>query len=108
MSIAPTPTSPNKTLQWILNLGGTMVGASVSLVGLSKLVEAHRGASHVDVLAGLAGGIFAVSMLLAYLAVRADEDSAAHKRFTLSAEILFGLGLATVAAVGLLFALDFI
>ncbi len=63
-------TGPNKTLQWILNIGGTLVGASVSLVGLSKLVEAHRGASHVDVLAGL--------------------------------------GLALVAGVGVLFAVDFI
>jgi hypothetical protein len=89
-------------------LGGTMVGASVSLVGLSKLVEASRGPSHVDILAGLTGAIFALSTAFAYLAIRAEQRRGVHRGFELAADIMFALGLFAMASVGLLFALDFI
>lgn len=85
-----------------------MVGACVSLVGLSKLVEASRGPSNVDELAGLTAAVFALSTLFAYLASRPDAPGAIHRRFEMAADLLFALGLAAMVAVGLLFAYDVI
>ena len=106
----PAQTPPpvdSKTLQWIMTLGGTMVGASASLVGLSKMVEASRGPSHVDELAGMTGALFALATFCAFMGIRA-VGKPSFRRFELAADVLFGLGLFVMAAVGLLFAYDFI
>lgn len=102
------PTTAHPSLQWILLLAGTMVGACASLVGLSKMVEATRGPAHVDELAGITGAIFALSAFFAYLAIRAPERAPIHRRFEMAADILFAVALISMAAVGLLFAYDVI
>ncbi len=92
----------------ILSTSGTMVGVCATLIGLVKVVEHGRPASHVDEYAGCAAVIFVFSAFFAYLAIRSPRKGRVHGAFGSIADLLFVCGLITLAAISLMFAYDLI
>jgi hypothetical protein len=91
----------------ILSTSGTMVGVCATLIGLVKLTEVRRGLSHIDELAGVTAVLFVFCALLAYLALRSKRP-AWRARLEAAADLLFLIGLAALATLGVLFAFDVI
>ena len=89
----------------ILSTSGTMVGVCATLIGLVKLTEARRGLSHIDELAGVTAVLFVFCALLAYLALR-SKTPAWRARLEATADVLFLIGLAVLAILGILFGFD--
>lgn len=91
----------------ILSTSGTMVGVCATLIGLVKLTEVRRGLSHIDELAGVTAVGFVFCALLSYLALRSRRP-AWRARLEKTADLLFLVGLAALALLGLLFGFDVI
>lgn len=91
----------------ILSTSGTMVGVCATLIGLVKLTEVRRGLSHIDELAGVTAVGFVFCALLAYLALRSKRPEW-RARLEGTADVLFLIGLAFLALLGLLFGFDVI
>lgn len=89
----------------ILSTSGTMVGVCATLIGLVKLTEARRGLSHIDEFAGVTAVLFVFCALLAYLALRSKRPQW-RARLEATADILFLIGLAVLATLGILFGFD--
>ncbi|MCI3133033.1 hypothetical protein [Phenylobacterium aquaticum] len=87
---------------------GTMIGACATLIGLVKIVETHKGPSHVDEYAGGAAVAFVLSALFAYLSLRSDQRTTLHHRLELVADTLFILGLVGLGIIGAMFAFEVI
>lgn len=89
----------------ILSTSGTMVGVCATLIGLVKLTEARRGLTHIDEFAGVTAVLFVFCALLAYLALRSRRP-AWRARLESIADVLFLIGLAILAVLGIMFGFD--
>ncbi len=90
----------------VLSTAGNMVGASATLVGLTKLIEPSRGVSSVDDYAGLTAVVFLISVFLAYVSLRLTHRPSLAALIENVADGLFLLGLAALAVIGVMFAFD--
>jgi hypothetical protein len=92
----------------ILVAGAAMVGVSLTLVGLIKIVQALAAVAVVaDNLLAASAIIFLFACLSSYFALRAS--TADRARFWLRfADTLFIVGLVTMLGVGVLFAIELI
>jgi len=102
------PSSGGALPERILYNCGTMVGVCATLIGLVKVSEPHRGATHIDEYAGLTAVIFVLSAMAAYLSLRAPVRKSIHERLENAADLLFICGLTALAVIGLLFAYDLV
>lgn len=91
----------------ILSTSGTMVGVCATLIGLVKINEVRRGLSRIDEMAGVTAVLFVFCALLAYLALRSKQPRW-RARLEATADILFLIGLAILAVLGVLFGFDVI
>jgi magnesium-transporting ATPase (P-type) len=105
----PTPEDEahGRMAERILSTSGTMVGVCATMIGLVKLTEVRRGLSHIDELAGVTAVLFVFCALLAYLALRSRRPLW-RARLEATADLMFLIGLAALAVLGVLFAFDVI
>lgn len=100
---------PNAALaSHILPVSGTMIGISVTLVGLVKVAEAHVGQSHVDECAALAAIMFLASALTSYLSIRWSKKDKLSYRLEQAADIIFIASLIGITLIATLFAYEVI
>ena len=92
----------------ILPNSAAMIGVCVTAVGLVKVAEAHIGPSNVDIYCSLAGTIFLLSALCAYLALRFQSLAPASSLLERIADGCFMLGLISLTGITLLFAYEVI
>lgn len=92
----------------ILPVSGTMIGISVTLVGLVKVAERHAGPSHVDEYSALAAILFLASALTSYLSIRWSNKEKLSYRLEQAADIIFIASLIGITLVATLFAYEVI
>lgn len=91
----------------ILPIAGTMMGICTTLIGLVKLLETQMGASRVDEFGGLVGAAFLFSALASYGAIRTEERYPdLSRRLEAGADIIFVLGLVSLALLSVFFAYE--
>lgn len=88
----------------ILSTSGTMLGVTTTLIGLVKLLETQTQASRVDELAGGVLLLFLVAAVTSYSSIRTELRPAMSRRLERVADVLFVLGIVSLATVGLIFA----
>lgn len=92
----------------ILPTSGTMIGICTTLIGLTKIVEAHIGPSHVDEYAALTALLFLTSALASYISMRHAERKELSRRCELLADQCFIIGLIGITMISLFFAYEII
>jgi hypothetical protein len=99
-----------KLSRHILPNAATMIGVSVTAVGLVKVAEGHLGPSGVDMYCALAGVIFLASAFCSYMSLRGKEraDTDAPNLMERIADVCFMLGLLTLTVTMVLFAYEVI
>lgn len=96
----------NRLPQHILPTAGTMLGICTTLIGLVRIVEAQTGPSRVDELGGLVGALFLFSAIASYGSIRTESRATLSRRLERAADLCFLLGLASLAALSLVFAYE--
>lgn len=92
----------------ILPVSGTMIGISVTLVGLVKVAERHVGQSHVDEYAALGAIAFLASALTSYLSIRYSSKNTLSYQLEQVADALFITSLMGITLIATLFAYEVI
>jgi hypothetical protein len=90
----------------ILPTAATMLGICTTLIGLVKIVEERIGPSHVDEYGALIAGLFLVSALASYGAMRTAHWSRLSRRCEQAADLCFMIGLVSLTILVLLFAYE--
>ena len=92
----------------LLPSSGTMLGVCLTLIGLVKVAEAHRGPSRVDEYVALVSLLFLGSAFASYLSIRHANRPRLSARCETLADKLFLVGLFGLAAIALFFAYEVI
>lgn len=92
-----------KISSYILPTSATMVGVSMTVLSLAKVVESQTRAGRIDELMALDSVIFLSSAFCSYLALRSERESARLERI---ADRLFMVGLTVMVGAAVLFALE--
>lgn len=92
-----------KVSSYILPTSATMVGVSMTVLSLAKVVETQTRAGRIDELMALDSVIFLVSAFCSYLALRSERESIRLERI---ADRLFMFGLTVMVGAAVLFALE--
>lgn len=85
-----------------------MIGICTTLIGLTKIVEAHIGPSHVDEYAALVSLLFLVSAIASYISIRHAGSQRLSRRCELIADQCFIIGLLAIATISVFFAYEVI
>ncbi len=89
----------------VLPTSATMVGVCMTVIGLVKLFEGSKGASHIDEVLAIDSVLFLFSAMFSYLSVRTPKKTA---RLESLADTLFMVGLAMMTITGVLFAFELV
>lgn len=92
----------------ILSASVVMIGVSTTLIGLVKVAKPHMSPTHVDQYAAIAGMLFLLGAVAAYLAIRFAERSDLSQRCERIADQLFICGLVGISVIALFFAFEII
>lgn len=90
----------------ILPSSGTMIGICTTLIGLVKIVEARIGPSRVDELAAIIAIVFMFSAVLSYLSIRVAMHEQVSRKCEQLADLVFIVGLVSIAIVAGFFAFE--
>ena len=84
------------------DLSATMVGVSITIIGIVRLIETHAGvATIIDNLASVVSVLFLLSTLLSYFALRTPSGGVSLERY---ADLLLLAGLVLLVACGFMLA----
>ncbi len=99
--------SRNSLAAHILSASATMVGISLTAVGLVKIVEQSSGPSHVDELFSLNSVLFLISATSSYISLR-TRSASVSERLESIADRVFMVGLVCLVVVTVLFAYELV
>lgn len=92
----------------ILPTAATMVGICPTLISLVKLIEANGVMRQADEVLGVITVVFVISALMSYSSIRGRIEQRYGMWLERVADLLFIIGLVSLAAVSVLFAYEWV